>query len=264
MPLDLNEKDILEMAEKIRQNEREEIALSDNLHKLLSGDKKLTSRPLVIGKTPNALVICSKLAGIKISCELDLVISKKIIDKAMRPEQRDENNRRTSKSGHFLNELQIGEALRNIKSPVMILKGSRNDSLVAVTELKDDKGQEIIVPIEFNKIGAVGEINNVTSIYGRENFADYIKENVKNNSVIAINKEKANDMLLSIGVDFPKANTLISFDNSISYTTKNVKTLNADVQEKDAAKPKTSDLEKWQNDAEKTIEKLTSKDEYIK
>jgi hypothetical protein len=30
-------------------------------------------------------------------------------------------------------------------------------------------------------------------------------------------------MFLSIGVDFPKANTIISFDNSIAYTNANVK-----------------------------------------
>lgn len=31
-------------------------------------------------------------------------------------------------------------------------------------------------------------------------------------------KEKAKEMLLTIGVDFPKANTFISFDDSIAYT----------------------------------------------
>ncbi|MBD5402956.1 hypothetical protein HDR58_09210 [bacterium] len=62
----------------------------------------------------------------------------------------------------------------------------------------------------------------VASLYGRENFPQYIKANIESNNIIATNIEKANKMLHSIGVDFPKENTFISFDNSIAYTTANV------------------------------------------
>lgn len=162
-------------SDKIQQNQEEERQFAANLHRLLEGDKKLASSPLVIGRTPNVFAICSGVSGFEINTETDIVISKKTIDKIMRPEQRDENGRRTKLSGHFLSEEQIIQAIHELKNPVMVLKGSRGTSLVAITELKDDKGQEIIVPVEFNKVGALGEINNVTSIYGREEFANYIK-----------------------------------------------------------------------------------------
>lgn len=236
-------------SDKIQQNQEEERQFAANLHRLLEGDKKLASSPLVIGRTPNVFAICSGVSGFEINTETDIVISKKTIDKIMRPEQRDENGRRTKLSGHFLSEEQIIQAIHELKNPVMVLKGSRGTSLVAITELKDDKGQEIIVPVEFNKVGALGEINNVTSIYGREEFANYIKENIRANNVIAANIEKANEMLLSIGVDFSEANTLISFNDSIAYSMENVNTPNqTKTQHKEETMP---DIEKDTRTADK-------------
>ena len=72
---------------------------------------------------------------------------------------------------------------------------------------------------EVDKVGSVGEINKITSIYGREDFLQYVKANLKSNNTIAINIKKASKMLLSIGVDFPEENTFIGFDSSIAYTT---------------------------------------------
>lgn len=204
---------------KIQQNEQEERLFRRNLHSLLNGDKKLASRPLVIGKTPNIFAVCNK----NVSTNNDLVIAKKVIEKCMRPEMRDENGKRLKKSGHYLSEEQLAKVLENLKEPLMVLKGSLDNTFVAVTDFKDKKDKEIIVSIEYNQVGSVGNVNGVTSAYGRDDFAQYIKDNLEANNVIAINMEKADKMLLSIGVDFPEAITFISFNNSIAYTTANVK-----------------------------------------
>ncbi|MCM1523787.1 MAG: hypothetical protein NC120_04945 [Ruminococcus sp.] len=185
---------------------------------MIKGDNKLASKPLVIGKTPNIFAICDK----SVNADNDLVITKKIIEKCMRPELRDETGKRLKNSGHYLTEKQLAKALDNLKKPVMVLKGSLDNTFVAVTDFKDNKGKEIIIAIEYNKVGDVGKINSVSSAYGKDNFPTYIKDNIKKNNLIAVNIEKANKMLLSIGVDFPKANTFISFDNSIAYSMTNV------------------------------------------
>lgn len=213
----LTEKMVLQMAEKIKQNESEIAGFANNLHALLEGDEKTASRPLTVGATPNALAICGADGA------LPLTITKKVIDKAMRPESRDENGNRTKDSGHFLSERQINQALDNLKQPIIILKGSRENTLVAVTEFKDDKQQQIIVAIELNRNGSIGYVNNITSAYGRSGFDDYIKNNIAKGNVVAINIEKVDKIHLSIGVDFPKANEFINFNNSIAYTTENVK-----------------------------------------
>ncbi len=210
--------EIMEMYRKIEQNEKEMKRFEADLKKLISGDKKLASSPLLVGKTPASLAICGA------DGTLDMTITKKVIDKIMSPEIRDSSGQRLKKSGHFLSESQLVNALENLKNPVMVLKGSQDNSLVAITDIQDDKGQQILVSISLSDNGSVDDVNRITSAYGREGFADYMKQQInEHKNVLAYNIEKTNDLLLSIGVDFPEANTIISFDNSIAYTTANVK-----------------------------------------
>lgn len=56
---------------KIKQNEQEELLFRKNLHNLINGDRKLASRPLVIGKTPNIFAVCDK----NVNADNDLVIT---------------------------------------------------------------------------------------------------------------------------------------------------------------------------------------------
>lgn len=67
--------------DKIRQNEQEEKEFVENLHKLIGGDRMLASRPLVIGKTPYIIALCNK----NMNVNNDLVITKRVISKCMRP-----------------------------------------------------------------------------------------------------------------------------------------------------------------------------------
>ena len=187
---------VIELSEaekaKIKQNEQEELLFRKNLHSLINGDRKLASRPLVIGKTPNIFAVCDK----SINIDNDLVITKKVIEKCMRPELRDENGKRLKNSGHYLSEEQLAKALESLKEPVMVLKGSLANTFVAVTDFKDDKDKEIIIAIEYNKVGDIGIINSISSAYGKDNFPTYIKENIQKNNLIAVNIEKAKEMIL--------------------------------------------------------------------
>lgn len=204
---------------KIQQNAQEEILFRRNLHSLLDGDKKLASRPLVVGKTPNIFAVCDK----NVSTNNDLVIAKKVVEKCMRPEMRDENDKLIGKTGHGLTEELLKDTLSSIKTPIMILKGSKDNSAVAVTDLIDNQGRKIIVTVEFNKMGSVGNINSVTSAYGRTDFNEYLERQIERGNMVAINTEKADKLPLSIEKWYLKANTVINFDDSIAYTTANVK-----------------------------------------
>ena len=247
--------------QRLHENEQEEKNFKDNLHRLLNGNRQLASRPLVIGKTPYALSICGA------NGELPLMITKKVIDKCMRPEIRDSNGKRLKNSGHFLEENQLAAALASIKEPVMVLKGSLDNTFVAITDLKDNQDKEIIIAVEIDKIGDVGKINSISSVYGKINFSTYIQTNIQKNNVLAINIEKADRLLLSIGVDFPEANTFISFDNSIAYTTENVNYSNAkksNEKEKDdmaAKKNSFNDFQQRDYDFAALEEKLLAKGE---
>ncbi len=58
-----------------------------NIRKMIEGDNKLTSSPLVVGKPSEILSRCGA------NIEQDITITKKVIDKAMRPEVRDKEGR---------------------------------------------------------------------------------------------------------------------------------------------------------------------------
>lgn len=214
--MDNREEKILEMSKKIRQNFEEKKQFEMKLHKLITGDNALASNPLLIGKTPNALVICGAKKG------LDLTIKKTVIDKCMRPELRDENGRFLGKNGHGLNEEELARAINDIKVPVMVFEGSRDNTLIVVTEHKDFNNREIVVAVELNQKEKFCEVNRINSVYGRNNFADYYERQLANGKLLAVNTEKVDELLHSIEKKYLKENTTINFDNSIAYTTENV------------------------------------------
>lgn len=213
----LSAEEILRSAEKIQQNMQEQKEFEAKLHALLNGDRRVASAPLIVGTTTNALAICGA------NGDLPLTISKKVIDKAMRPEIRNESGRLTGKTGHELTEEQIANALNELKNPTMIFKGSHEDSLLAITEIEDNKGRNIVVAIDLDKEENFRVVNSIRSSYGRDNLSNFLDKNIENGNLLAVNNKKADKMLRSIGKSYPKENTFISFDNSIAYSMQNVK-----------------------------------------
>lgn len=86
----------------------------------------------------------------------------------------------------------------------MILKGSLDRTFAAVTDFKDDKDKEIIIAVEINKSRAFGEVNKISSVYGREDFPQYIKDNLKANNIIAIDIKKLTKCFIPQGQISPR------------------------------------------------------------
>lgn len=104
----------------------------------------------------------------------------------------------------------------------MVFKGSHENSLIVVTDIKDTINRKIIVAIELNQKEGFQEVNKVTSTYGRNNFGSYFNRQVLNGNLLAINTEKVDDLLHSIEKKYLKENAIINFDDSIAYTLANV------------------------------------------
>lgn len=206
-----------EQIAKVNQNQAEQKAFEDNLHKLLNGDKRIASKPLVVGKTPNALTLGGADGN------LELIITKKVITKLKLPELRDADGRRLNDSGHGLTEFQIQQLGNQLRNPTMIIKGNVENAIVAITDIKDNKGRGIIAAIHLNSSSGRVEANEIKTFYGHDNFEYFIASNIKNGNLIAANKDKAGKLLQSIGLSLPKEEAFISFDNSIAYTLENVK-----------------------------------------
>ena len=202
---------------KLIQNREEEKEFRKLLSRILNGDMQLASSPLRIGITPNAIDCCIDNTG------LDLIINKSVIDKCMRKEIRDDFGRQTKKSGHGLTEQQINDIIWAIKRPVMIIKGSRSDTLAVMTDLKDIEDRYIFAYVAINMIGATTNVNTILSAYGRDNIEQYLVKCIEQKAILAINKEKVDAVCLSIGGHFSEATAPINFDNTIAYSLESVK-----------------------------------------
>jgi len=210
---DLNDDEI----NKINENQKEERIFAKNLTKLLKGDKMLASKPLLVGKTPNAIAICTE-QGI-----LDLVITKSVIQKCMRSEIRDESGIRKKHSGHALTKQQITDIIWAIKRPILIMKGSQMDSLAVMTDVRDKNDQEIFVYISLHQSVGFDYVNSISSAYSKDELKSYLEQNIEKGNIIAIDKQKTDEMCRSIGVDFPEETSFISFNASIAYSLSSVK-----------------------------------------
>ncbi len=198
--------------EDIEAKKKENFLEDEKLKIILDEFEKCTlikDGSIRLGKTPLSL----SLAGANQS--FDLYISPSTIIKigAKNNEHRHAHNISKECMYSFLSEL---------RNPVMIIKGSHKDSLVAVTTKKDTHEQIIIISVVLNAKEKHFIVNKITSAYGRRSFKTYIEKQLHLNHLIACNKKKANEMLQSLGLQSPPEETFISYDDSISYTTNNV------------------------------------------
>lgn len=209
--LTVDENDILNFADKIRQNRQEDENFIAHLSSFFDDTTSQINAPITIGATPNSLIITGADRNLK------LIINPDTILKCI-------GSPNEVYHGHELTR-EIMEQLPNeIRNPALILNGSHTGSLVAVTELKDKENREIIAAIELESRQARIFVNRVTSAYGKDSFAAHINREVnEKHNLLAVNKEKANDMFQSLGLQLPPEETFISFNNSIAYSMANVK-----------------------------------------
>ena len=179
---------------------------ASELKKLLEGDKHVASRPLIVGKPSEILSKCGA------DIDQDITITKKVIDKAMRPEVRDEEGRLVGNTGHGLTEDLLLQSLNELESPTLVFKGRQDGSILVITSIEDQKDRNIVVAIEFDRLEGFTQVNSIRSVYGRDNLDFFIGENIEKGNLLAANKEKADELLRSIGKSYPEENTFISFN----------------------------------------------------
>ena len=202
-------KEYFNMLEQIIRNYEEDDGFVDILDRF--AQKEFANVATIpVCKTPNVLA----LGGANL--DFDIVINPRTIVKCM-------GSQKERFHGHGLDKDIFKYLVFELRNPVMLLKGSKENSLVAVTDLKDREGRQIIVSVALNRKNAHHFVNQITSAYGRNNFDRYLHRQIELGNLLAINKNKANQMFQSVGLQLPIEETLISFDNSIAYSLDNVK-----------------------------------------
>ncbi|MCC8097055.1 MAG: hypothetical protein LIO44_00490 [Eubacterium sp.] len=198
-----------ENRKKVRQNNVEDLAFKKQVDDYFNGTLNRNEPALVI-KTPIVL----GLAGA--NEELDIVMNYNTFNKCTK--LRDEY-----RHGHGLTKTLLEQLPEQLRNPVMIFKNEAKNSLILITDLKDYLNCGIMISIGLKQGVQQHFVNRITSIYVRNNFFNYIDTQIKARNTLAYNKQKANKLVRSVGLQLPSEGTLISYNSSIAYTTANVK-----------------------------------------
>ena len=102
----------------------------------------------------------------------------------------------TDSQGHHLSKEIILSIPKELADPVMIFKSrTRDDSFVFFTEQKDEDNRTILIPLAVNKhLGRI-VINEITSMYGRNNEIEFVKYNIDEDKLVYMDKERTNKWL---------------------------------------------------------------------
>lgn len=105
--------------------------------------------------------------------------------------------------GHKLSIDDIYAIPSQLADPVMVFKSrTRADSFVFFTERKDRENRSILIPLAVNKKKGRIIINEITSMYGRNNEIDFVKSNIDENNLIYADKKRSLDWERSSQVQF--------------------------------------------------------------
>lgn len=205
------ENDILKMAEKIQQNRSENRVFRKQLDKYFQG--KMPSHEVInVCSTPNILKLLNSTAK-------KVVLNQKDLENAV---ANSKSGKKSHTEGHNISKEEIYNLSEALRNPIMVLKGNKRsqNSVILVTDLTNKKGEKVFVPIALDRQN--GRISTISSLYGKKNLSKYISEHTSD--ILAINKEKV-DMLADTRDQYSQSinETVTYFDNSIAYTTANVK-----------------------------------------
>lgn len=212
----VNEADVIAFAKKIERNQLEDKNFSEKIDDYING-KLRPDEVLRVGTTP----FCLREVG---ADAIPLVVTQSVIANSMENTGTLSNN--TSKKHteqHNVPESVIKNIPQALRNPVLICKGNLRDTLVVISDQKNKEQQNIIVPMVLNVKGQHGRVNRITTIHGKKNIQNYLNKAIKDNTILAMNTKKADELFSDIGIQSPQSTTIICFDNSIAYSTQNVK-----------------------------------------
>ena len=131
-----------------------------------------------------------------------------------------------TKHTHGLDIEQIKNLPLDIADPVMILDStSRNDSILLVLSQIDKENCPLMVSVKPNGNGRynldIVNSNFITSVYGRENFVDFIERNIDLDNILFYNKEKSQELFRVLRLQFPQGVNNLDF-NTIIHKSHNI------------------------------------------
>lgn len=185
---------------------------AEQVDEVLSGKVDRFSGNLKVCDTPQILldVGCS---------QLPMFYTRNHLKKAILPKDRKRHQ-------HGLTVEQIKKIPDELLSPAIIMDSlTQNDSIIAVLSDIDSENNPVIASVKPNGQGfyelEMQESNFITSIYGRENFEEFINRTINNNKILFIDKQKSQELFSVLGLEFSKGLNSLDF-NTIIHQSHNI------------------------------------------
>ncbi len=155
-------------------------------------------------------------------CEqLPMLYTKAHLRKALLPKDAKKHN-------HGLDVEQIKRLPEYMQEPAMLIDSStREDSIIVVLSVLDKEKSPLVVTVRPNGKGTydleVQDSNFITSVYGRDNFEQFLNLSLENNMVLYWNKTKSQELFSVLGLQFPKGFNNLDYNNIIHQSNNIVK-----------------------------------------
>ena len=124
---------------------------------------------------------------------------------------------------HNLGYLPFEQTPYQLNDPALVAKSrTQPNSAVVLTDMIDDNGYPVVMPIHMDKNSDEGTINEIASIHGRRNAKDLFDRS----EIILNNKDMVNDILSGNGLQLPelKAESDPIFNYSLSNSAEKINT----------------------------------------
>lgn len=118
---------------------------------------------------------------------------------------------------HGLTMQEVAEAPIILNNPALIVDSiSKNDSIVIIANSLDYDNRPIVISVKSdgNALQVV-DSNYLTSMYGRNNFDSWLDRIIQKKYVLYVSKNKSQEMISRLGVQFPASFSSLSFDTII-------------------------------------------------
>ena len=140
---------------------------------------------------------------------------------------------------HVISLDEISKLPSQLNDPILLFKGSVDNSFVALTELTDKRGNDVIVAVHINRkdnrstITKIASLYSKTNQYGKNKIIDYVNAQLNAGNLIDASNKKAPMWFTTRGLQLPKVvQTIIDANSRIAQNQPKVNR-NAKISSKD-------------------------------
>ena len=131
---------------------------------------------------------------------------------------------------HSISLDELAKIPSQLNDPILLFRGSVANSFVALTEIKDKNGHDVLVIVHINKKMGRSVISKIASVYsktddsGSNRIVNYVLQQIRQGNLLDASVKKAPTWFTASGLQLPHAvQTIIdAYNSSLSQTTPKV------------------------------------------